>query len=435
MSAKSKAVGAVLNAYLSSRPAKHALYNAGRVLRGGARRARLYYRADDPYSHLLVQVLPRLQSVYGIETTIVPVAQPGLSANPAPEMLLGHAIRDAGILAESYGLSFPDAATPPSEDRLRRAHAVLLQPRPPEEQAQVAVELGEAVWSDDGEALGRIVERYGGISGESVRPALEANYAALERAGHYQPGMIQYGGDWYWGVDRLNHLEARLQHEGLTGSLGISAGPSARMASSIGGFEGSLPQLDTFVSFRSPYSYISAAQLIGVRERCGIDVRLRPVLPMVMRGLAVPRAKRLYIARDAKREADRQGIPFGRVCDPLGKGIGYCMAIFFQCVEGQRDELEYFHSVARGAWAEARDIAHIPDLLDLVALAGVGEAEARAAIEGEGWKEKAQANRDDLTALGLWGVPSFRIGSYATWGQDRVPPLEAEIARFCRQGR
>ena len=77
MSARSKAVGAVLNAYLSSRPAKHALYNAARVLRGGARRARLYYRADDPYSHLLVQVLPRLQSVYGIETTIVPVAQPG----------------------------------------------------------------------------------------------------------------------------------------------------------------------------------------------------------------------------------------------------------------------------------------------------------------------------------------------------------------------
>jgi 2-hydroxychromene-2-carboxylate isomerase len=54
----------------------------------------------------------------------------------------------------------------------------------------------------------------------------------------------------------------------------------------------------------------------------------------------------------------------------------------------------------------------------------------RAAIEDQGWKDEAKANRDALTDLGLWGVPSIRIGSYSTWGQDRIPMLEAEIARF-----
>ena len=72
MSARSKAIGAVLNAYLSSRPAKHAFYGVGRVLRGGRRRATLYYRADDPYSHLLAQVAPRLSTEYGVEIEIVP---------------------------------------------------------------------------------------------------------------------------------------------------------------------------------------------------------------------------------------------------------------------------------------------------------------------------------------------------------------------------
>jgi 2-hydroxychromene-2-carboxylate isomerase len=380
---------------------------------------------------LLAQVLPRLQTEYGIETRVVPVAQPGLSANPAPEMLLGHAMADAAILAESYGLSFPADAKPPPEDRLRRAHAVLLEPRSPSEQAQVAIEVGEAVWRDDGEALGQLVERHGGLSGESVRPALEANYAALERAGHYQPGMLHYGGDWYWGVDRLNHLEARLHREGLSGSLKINAGPSPRLASAIGHSDSDRPSLDVFVSFRSPYSYVAAPQLIDLRERYGIEIKLKPVLPMVMRGLAVPKAKRLYIAHDTKREADRQGIPFGRVCDPLGKGIGYCMAIFFQCVEGRGDELGFFHAITRGAWSEARDIAHIPDLVELAGRAGVSEAEVLSAIGDKTWKDKAQANRDALSALGLWGVPSFRIGDYATWGQDRIAPLEAEIARFC----
>jgi 2-hydroxychromene-2-carboxylate isomerase len=275
-----------------------------------------------------------------------------------------------------------------------------------------------------------IVERYGGLSGESVWPALEANYDALERAGHYQPGMLHYGGDWYWGIDRLCHLETRLQREGLEGSLRLLAEPSSHLASAI-----PLPpkeplQLDLFFSFRSPYSYVVLPQLIALRDRYGVDVRVRPVLPMVMRGLEVPKAKRLYIALDTKREADRLGIPFGHVCDPLGRGIGYCMALFFQCIEGSADELERVHSIAKGIWAEARDVAHLPDLIHLAGRAGIAEADVRGAIEDGTWKEKAQANRDTLTALGLWGVPSLQIGGYATWGQDRIALLEAEIARL-----
>ncbi len=429
MSAKSRAIGTVLNAYLSSRPAKHALYTVGRVLRGGRRRARFYYRADDPYSHLLAQVAPRLAGAYGLEIEIIPVAAPGVGANPAPEMLLEHAISDAALLAESYGLSFPRDATPPSEDRVRRAHAVMLERRTSEQQLQVAAELGEAVWRDDGSALAAIVERYGSVSGEEVRPALEANYAALERAGHYQPGMIYYGGDWYWGIDRLHFLEERLQREGLQGRLDLSSGPSPALASMIHSSDSNPLRLEVFVSFRSPYSYLSIPQLRDLRDRHGLEVNVRPVLPMVMRGLPVPTAKRLYIVHDAKREADRLGIPFGHVCDPLGQGIGHCMAVFFGCAIGKGLELEFPASVMRGIWSEARDVGHLPDLVFLAERAGISEAEVRAAIEDSSWKEPAKANREALTGMGLWGVPSLRIGSYSSWGQDRIPALAAEITR------
>ena len=430
MSAQSQVIGAGLNLYLNSRPAKYALHHFGRLLRGGRRHARLYYRADDPYSHLLVQAAPRLASTYPLEIAIIPVAHPSTVANPAPEMLQHHAIRDAALLAESYGLSFPRDAEPPSEDRARRAHAVLLERRPAEEQLKIAAEVGEAVWRDDGAALAAIVERCGSVSGEEVRPALEANYAALERAGHYQPGMLYYGGEWYWGIDRLHYLEERLRQEGLEGSIDLTRGPAPHLASIIREADGSTPSIEAFVSFRSPYSYLSIPQLIELRDRYGVDITLRPVLPMVMRGLAAPRAKRLYIVHDAKREADRQGIPFGHVCDPLGKGIGYCMAVFFNCAASKGLELEFAHSVMQGIWSEARDVAHIPDLVFLAERAGIREAEVRAAIEDQGWKDEAKANRDALTDLGLWGVPSIRIGSYSTWGQDRIPMLEAEIARF-----
>ena len=349
-------------------------------------------------------------------------------------MLRDYAIGDAALLAERYGLSFPSAATPPSEDRVRRAHAVLLERRPAERQLRVAAELGEAVWRDDGQALAAIVERFGSVSGEEVRTALEANYDALERAGHYQPGMLNYGGDWYWGVDRLQHLERRLEREGLRHGLDLDPSPSPAQASMIQTSAGGPHRLEVFISFRSPYSYLAIAQLMELRNRHGIEVAVRPVLPMVMRGLPVPTAKRLYIAHDSKREADRLGIPFGRVCDPLGEGIGHCMAVFFHCAAGKGLELEFPASVMRGIWSEARDVGHRPDLLFLAQRAGIGEADVSRAIADESWKASAKANREALTELGLWGVPALRIGSYATWGQDRIPAIESEIIRVSQPG-
>ena len=308
----------------------------------------------------------------------------------------------------------------------------MLVNRPAQEQLQVAAELGEAVWRDDGPGLAAIVERYGSVSGEDVRRALEANYVALERAGHYQPGMLNYGGDWYWGIDRLHFLEERLGREGLTGSLDLSPGPMPTLASMIRSSDTDPLRLEVFVSFRSPYSYLSIPQLIELRDRHGVEVTVRPVLPMVMRGLPVPQAKRLYIVHDAKREADRLGIPFGHVCDPLGEGIGHCMAVFFQCAAGKGRELEFSRSLMQGIWSEARNVGHLPDLLFLAERVGISEAEVRAAIEDSSWQELAKDNRQALTDMGLWGVPSVRIGSYFSWGQDRLPLLEAEITRFSR---
>ena len=59
----------------------------------------------------------------------------------------------------------------------------------------------------------------------------------------------------------------------------------------------------------------------------GLDLELKPVLPMVMRGMAVPQAKRIYILTDSKREAEKFGLEFGCIVDPLGPGIEHLRAI------------------------------------------------------------------------------------------------------------
>jgi 2-hydroxychromene-2-carboxylate isomerase len=32
-------------------------------------------------------------------------------------------------------------------------------------------------------------------------------------------------------------------------------------------------------------------------------------------------------------------------------------------------------------------------------------------------------------ALGVWGVPSFRVGNMITWGQDRLWLIEGELRK------
>jgi 2-hydroxychromene-2-carboxylate isomerase len=39
----------------------------------------------------------------------------------------------------------------------------------------------------------------------------------------------------------------------------------------------------------------------------------------------------------------------------------------------------------------------------------------------------AEANRVEMLNLGLWGVPSFKIGDTAVWGQDRLAAIELAL--------
>ena len=308
-------------------------------------------------------------------------------------------------LAERHGLTFPPSPVDPGEDRVRRANAVLLVERPPGAQLDAIVALGAALFGDDPDALGEAVRKFGVVPGQSVRPALEENYAALRKAGHYQGGMLHYAGEWYWGLDRLSHLRARLADEGV-----LEAPPTHAST-------GSPPaDLEVFFSFRSPYSYLALEQLAPWPEK----LTLRPVLPMLMRGFVMPRQKTLYIARDAKREADRLGIPFGRLCDPLGPGTERALAVFHLAQEQGRG-LDFARSCARGIWSEAVDLTTDEGVALVATRAGLDRDAALAATQSDTWRASCEENRTALGEMGLWGVPCFRSGDRVTWGQDRIP--------------
>jgi 2-hydroxychromene-2-carboxylate isomerase len=46
----------------------------------------------------------------------------------------------------------------------------------------------------------------------------------------------------------------------------------------------------------------------------------------------------------------------------------------------------------------------------------------------------AEANRLEMLGLGLWGVPSFRVGNLpGHWGQDRLWAVEADLISLAKE--
>jgi 2-hydroxychromene-2-carboxylate isomerase len=427
MSIAARIRGRAIAAYLG--PTFAGARDLARSLSRAPVKLELFHDAADPWSHLAAQVADRLVAAYGVELAVHVVSPPASDVDPAPTLRTRHAVRDAHELAGYWDLEFPGKREA-DPTLLRKVTSSLIRPRPPAEQLRAILELGAAMWAADGKAVDRLLGALGTESSTMIQPALAEAYAGLRERGHYQGGMLAYRGEWYGGVDRLRYLEERLAADAGTAPVGVvgprpeaERGPT-RLATGDGP-----PVLDLWFSFNSPYSYLALERIADVLAPYpAVELRLRPVAPMIDRGMPLPRPKRIYIARDAKREADRLGIAFGNLCEATGAAAANALAIEKWALTRGKG-LDFARSALRGSWAEAQDLASYVDLRRVVERAGLPWEGARAALadpDAPGW---ASANAADLAVAGMWGVPSFRIGDLALWGQDRLDILADRLRR------
>jgi 2-hydroxychromene-2-carboxylate isomerase len=96
---------------------------------------------------------------------------------------------------------------------------------------------------------------------------------------------------------------------------------------------------------------------------------------------------------------------------------------------------DYATAFLRGVFAQGIDAGSDGGLRRIVETAGLDWAAAKPFLGNDDWRAEAEANRSEMTAMGLWGVPSFRIGNVAVWGQDRLWVIEAELRRLTEESR
>jgi 2-hydroxychromene-2-carboxylate isomerase len=300
-------------------------------------------------------------------------------------------------------------------------------------------EVLSAYWRGDSEGVNRLLGRPQ-PSRPDTNVLIARNQQLLRKLGHYNTATMHYAGEWYWGVDRLHYLTGRLDALGANrwpepnaelASLEQARQPS--LPAAVPGTAENLPPLEMFYSFRSPYSYLALQRTFDVADAFGLKLEVRPVLPMVMRGMAVPRTKLLYIVKDASREAERLGIPFGRMFDPVGRGAERCIAGFYYA-KAQGRERDFLLAAGNAIWGEGIDVAGDGGMEQVAQQSGLFWPEFKAALAHDDWRNDAEKNRAEMTEAGIWGVPSFKIGDLTLWGQDRVWLLARKIEDMCHTG-
>ncbi len=397
-----------------------------------------FLQLDDPYSYLLAHYLPSLVQDYEIELRLYLSEARGDAYQLAPEMLAEYAAKDCERLAQELGIPFLDKGiAPPVEHRRSMLDSVAVC----QGEGQFDNELLQALsvfWRGDAEAASRrnVGSATKGAADAVVRDAVELQ----QHLGHYNSAMLHYEGEWYWGVDRLHYLLDRLQDLGAANSEMVSPLlASIRQATQITlpvappTTAKKLPPLELFHSVRSPYSYLALVRLSEIADAFGLNLQIRPVLPMVMRGMQVPKQKLLYIATDTAREAHRRGIEFGKIADPVGPGAERCLAAF-QFADSKQRGRDFLLNAGEAIWSQATDMATDAGLREVTEKTGLSWADVKAALGDDDWRASVEKNRESMMRSGSWGVPTIRMGEFVAWGQDRDWLLVRHIEELCETG-
>ncbi|MBN9593139.1 MAG: 2-hydroxychromene-2-carboxylate isomerase [Alphaproteobacteria bacterium] len=187
------------------------------------------------------------------------------------------------------------------------------------------------------------------------------------------------------------------------------------------------PEITFWYEFASTYSYPAAMRVERLAARAGMALTWRPFLLAPIFGAQgwndspfnIYPAKGRYMWRDLERICDAEGLPLKTPPHRFPQN-GLKAARIALALASKRRTGEFTRAVYTANFAEQRDIADDATLAGI--LTGMG-LNATAITEAANTPENKQALKqqtDDAIACGIFGAPSFTVGSELFWGNDRL---------------
>ena len=194
--------------------------------------------------------------------------------------------------------------------------------------------------------------------------------------------------------------------------------------------------IEIYFDFVSPYGWIAAENIGEMATRLARPLRWHPILLKATvidtMGLPPPLETPLkgpYLRHDIARSLRFHGL-----------SLAGSARLGFSSVAAARAALwvrsaapEYLHALIlalyRAHWSDGRDISAPDAVLDIVASIGLQRTDAAAALQSDVIKQALVDENAAAIRAGIFGSPTFVVDGEKFWGADRLPMVEAWIAR------
>lgn len=190
---------------------------------------------------------------------------------------------------------------------------------------------------------------------------------------------------------------------------------------------------DYYFDFGSLASYLAHTQMDKIKTETGATPNY---LPMLLGGVfkatgnaspaSVP-AKGKYIFVDFKRFADSYGVPLET--NPYFPIITTTLMRMLTGLQMRSDARmhEFMDVIFKAIWVDALNLNDPEVLTSVLTKAQFDPAELLTLANEQGTKDKLKDVTTQAVERGVFGAPTFFVGTQMYWGQDRIEQLKLAL--------
>ena len=394
-----------------------------------------FHKVDDPYSALTIEYVDKIASAFDIVLKPILVGEENPETVHEPSLYSDYCLTDVNRIADYYGVSFSSKSYP-EKNLINLANSILTSVNE-SDFVSIGIKVSRLLWQHDQSSLEQLSAKYQTTS-EAVQKKLEQGNNLRNEKNYYFGSAFYYGKEIYWGVDRINYLEERLDELGLRkGSTHKSICMLNKKAPEKLENENKF-NLYYYPSLNSPYTFVSIKGVREIRDEYPINLITKPVLPMLMRKMTIPNFKAKYIISDAAREGFKKNNPIGKIYSPIGKPARKAYSLF-PIIDEAGKGFEYINELLQASFYDGINIGEDDYLKFTVEKLGLDWNIISKKLGSNDWKKVLNNNLKDMYSGNCWGVPSFKItdvndeNPFYVWGQDRMWLLKEEIYKRLNQ--
>ena len=395
-----------------------------------------FYDPISPQAYVMAQALDQLQKKMPFLVEVKLVSGVPAAFHPIPSLAWDYEWEDAKREARRYGLHFFDQKTIPSKEVCDHAYETLCKK---DLSLSDCLEASKTVFVPNSQSTKKnlkqktqhlFYQQFSKRFSEPIEQRLSKNRRLQHALNSFYVASVYYKGESYWHIDRLAFLLPKLRGKGdPVLNQGINDIFPSKLNVSPLKKVSPVKDLVAYVSFNSPYTYLSLAKLDRLQSQYFVHIQFKPLLPMLMRGMDQSvRLKAISLLTDAARIARQDQIGYGKVYSPVGCGVKCAMALFYMAKKQGR-EAALFNALMQASWNEGLNIAGEEVLKTIVRRLALNWHEAKKALADFSWQDHAKTHEKNLNNAGHWGVPSFQLEDTLVFGQDRLCYIKEKLVK------